>query len=72
MSNVVTYPSSNTRIDTAIERMFSSIRHARLEHRIGGLSDGDWGDLITDAVVSELRDPSSGFGVVLKSLRRAV
>jgi hypothetical protein len=72
MSNVITYPSSNTRIDLAIDRIFSSIRYAKLEHRIARLSEGDWGDLITDAVVSELRAPSSGFGVVLKMLRRAV
>jgi hypothetical protein len=70
MSNVIAYPSSNTRIDLAIDRIFSSIRCANLEQRIARLSEGEWGDLITDAVASELRAPSSGFGVVLKMLRR--
>jgi hypothetical protein len=72
MSNVICHPASSIRVDLAIDSIFSSIRHAQLEQRIARLSESDWSDLIADAVVSELRAPSSGFDVVLRMLRRAV
>lgn len=71
MSNVVVYPSSEAIIYGAIDNVYSSIRRANIDDRIAKLGDSEWGDLMMEAVVRELREPFSGLGAILTILRRA-
>ena len=71
MSNVILHPSYHSRVNSAIDSVVTSIRRTNLKSRLACLADGDFIDVIQDAVRGELIQPSSGFGIVLKRLRAA-
>ena len=69
MSNVHLHPRHSPRFYSAVDNVVLGIRDAKLESELGKLGEGEWNQIIVDAVVTELRAPNTGLRTVLKRLR---
>ena len=70
MSNIYLHPRHCRRFYSAVDNVVQGIRGANLESELSRLGENEWKQTIVDAVVTELRAPSTGLTAVVKRLRR--
>ena len=67
MSNIYLHPRNCRRFYSAVDNMVQGIRGANHESELSRLGENEWNQTIADAVVTELRAPSTGLTAVVKS-----
>ena len=67
MSNICLHPRHCRRFYSAVDNVVQGIRGANLESELSRLGENEWNQTIVDAVVTELRAPSTGLTAVVKS-----
>ena len=70
MSKVYLHPRHCGRFQAAVDNVVLGIRDANLVSELGKLGEAEWNQVIVDAVVTELRAPSTGLRAVVNRLRR--